>query len=88
MTAFQARIRLVVDVPFEFNVPVLEHESTEITDSETIYTAGNEEAVLTARSNAAIHAESKLVEWLKNHLPDSVKIVNEMVEEVHESDAL
>ena len=71
MANMVARIRVVIDVPYSFDLP----------DSNS-----DEDQVLTARADAARFAEKDLVEILRESIKSHGTIIDELVEEVRDAE--
>jgi len=83
-----ARCRLVVDVPFERDIPEPQFQTPQDAfDGSRAQEMANENQHLTARTDAAKYAETTMLRNLKNSLSGTGVVIDDLclIEEVHEA---
>jgi hypothetical protein len=84
----KGQIMLRLEVPFEYEIDTLEVKTHRVDSREVLVDPQAHEklsdVVEEQRINASKYAESELVEALKASLPDDIKVLETVVEEVSE----
>lgn len=84
----KGQIMLRLEVPFEYEIDTLEVKTHRVDNREILVDpAGHEQladTIAEQRINASKYAESEVVSQLKSCFPDSIKVLDAVVEEVSE----